>query len=33
MGKGGRATGEPLHFELLRGGEPADPESFLREPS
>ena len=30
MGKTGLATGEHLHFELLRGGERVDPEAFLR---
>ena len=30
MGKTGLATGEHLHFELLRGGERVDPAPFLR---
>ena len=30
MGKSGLGTGEHLHFELLLGGEPVDPEPFLR---
>ena len=30
MGKTGLATGEHLHFELLRNGERVDPAPFLR---